>query len=128
MGRDTSIYKEDRGCYYKLQEAKHNLYKLEDLDWCEEYDLVIANELVDEIDCICYDKSEEVAYWGKSNCSNIVKFFREYKTEDGDFIITKDILEILIDELSDEFTENQISDMLNTINDKYSILVYNTNG
>jgi len=120
MGRNTSIniYRED---YYNyLKNIEKVLYN--ELTSGELYSI-----LETESDIIVSKlEQEELAYWGKSNCNEIVEWFKRYKENDGDLIIDSEIMNSMRNLTL--FDEDLIKEIYLGINDGTRVVVYTTNG
>ena len=118
MGRDTSITIENKKEYNKMTKVDEVL-EFDDIDgetfhWLELYSEKLKWK----------SHVKEIAYWGKSDCNEIVEIMREYDYEDGDIILTQDMVGRIEHLLNNEqFNEIQLA----FENDEL-LVVYNTNG
>jgi len=87
MGRDTSISIVNREPYEEL-------CRLEKEEVYTEEDYCMKGRTEDELGELAFSEGD-LKYWGKNACELPVKFFRQFKEDDGDLIITKEIYEEL---------------------------------
>jgi len=118
MGRDTSISIFDKHDYNRLEKVNEVL-DYDDID----YDLLCQLEMfADELGC--NSLIEEVAYWDKSECDEVVQIMRNYDYDDGDIIMTTD----MVDAICHLLTSQQITKLTSAFEDDKYLAVYNTNG
>jgi len=89
MGRDTKISIANKKEYLELVNVHNSL--------CIETDptLYVANEeKAIKLKDLAFSEGSLI-YWGKRDCSLAVHFFRQFKSDDGDLIITKEIFQKL---------------------------------
>ena len=100
MGRDTSIKILDKKSKTKIDDLELQL----ETEFDEfEYRLLSAkiNALYEKLETI------KVKYWGKSDCSDVVSFFRKFKDDDGDIVITDEIFSEMKIHLSEKLSASE---------------------
>jgi len=118
MGRDTSITIVDKKEYEKVQTLK---------DILEEN---ISNNFRIELENYIELKEYEyvkniITYWNKWNCNDeIVELMREYNYEDGDIIMSENML----NDIDHLLTEQQLKEIFYCLRQEDLLVIYNTNG
>jgi len=118
MGRDTRLTIENKKEYDKLTKVQEVL-EFDDIDgetfhWLELYSEKLKWK----------SHVEEIAYWGKSNCTEIVKIMRKYNPKDGDVVLNEKIL----NDIDHLINEKQLRKILYCFRQEGLLVVYNTNG
>jgi hypothetical protein len=120
MGRDTSINIVNKS-YYNTN------IKIQELLYDENTNYKLHSQLENfQIEISSFLEEEEVRYWGKSNCTEIVSFMREYKREDGDRRM--DIMMLHKMESESLITREEYTRLKKALIDPSRAVVYNTNG
>jgi len=128
MGRDASINIYNKESYRDYNKSLKEYYDMIDelkLNQVNEFDIVnLKKELVTKED-ILYEDYVCILYKGKSECKDLVKIMRKYNPNDGDFIVTKEILDDLDDnQFLCRYAKNLGIDALKSMK---RIVIYNTN-
>jgi len=116
MGRDTSITIVNREPYEELCKLQTEIAYSE-----EEFNMKCRTE--DELAELAFSEGN-LKYWGKSDCELPVKFFRQFKEDDGDIVITKEIYEALKKVYLVE--ENILNTIRRVLKRKDLLIVYTT--